>query len=160
MCCLSSNYLPESSLSAVNYCPPTLIKPFRAVKCLSNTPRILKEITIQLTLSWRDPSRQAGGTQELFVKDSPRGVCSHCCPSSFEMWQLTQSFFWAQKYNALSGPNGIPGSLWEGYIQRDCRKLKTFFPTRKIKSLYKQVLRTGHKPRDYILYSLKRMQTQ
>lgn len=117
MCCLSSNYLPESSLSVVKYCYPTPLNLFRTVKCLSNTLCTLKEVTIRLTLSRRDPSRQAGGTQELFVKDRPRGVHSHCCPSSFETWQLTQSSFWAQKCNAFSGPNGTPSSLGRLHLE-------------------------------------------
>ena len=49
--CLSSNRLPESSLTVVNYCVSRLPKPFRAVKRLPSTPCSLKEITVQLTFS-------------------------------------------------------------------------------------------------------------
>lgn len=41
--CLSSNYLPESSLSVVNDSVFPHLRPFRAVKCLSNTPCILRK---------------------------------------------------------------------------------------------------------------------
>lgn len=70
---------------------------------------------------------------------------------------VASAIFLVYKCNTLNGPNWTPGSFWEGYLWKDCRKLKTFFSTRKIQSLYKQTLRTGHKPRDSVWDPLKRM---
>lgn len=64
--------------------------------------------TTQLFL--RDPSRQEE-EHKLLVRDSPRGMCSHRCPSSFQAWQLTQSSFWALKCDTLYGSNWTPSSL-------------------------------------------------
>lgn len=154
--CLSSNYLFESSLSVVNDSVFPHLRPFRAVKSLQHSMHP-KEITRHLTLPWRDPSRQAGRTQELFVNDSPTGVMFPLLSCSFCNVPVASAIFLVYKCNTLNGPNWTPGSLWEGYLWKDCRKLKTFFSTRKIQPLYKQTLRTGHKPRDYVWDPLKRM---
>ena len=107
--CLSLNCLPESSLSGVNYCFPSS-KTFLGSSMSLQHSMQPQGSNYTTHLSLRDPSRQEE-EHKLLIGDSPRGVCSHRCPLSFQVWQLTQSSLRARKCDALCGSNWMLSSL-------------------------------------------------